>query len=143
MKQKNGAIELSFGMIFSVVLIIVFLAFGFYAITKFIDLQKTIQIEKFLSDLQSDVDKMWKSSQGSQTVEYMLPSNVVSVCFKDDEFENLQFSSNNIIRGKMIQHIDIEKTIGSDDSLCFQNADGKVSMTLVKNFGEVLVTVTE
>lgn len=141
--QNRGAIELSFGMIFSIVLIIVFLAFGFYAITKFLDLQKTIQIEKFMGDFQNDVDKMWKSSQGSQNVEYSLPTNIDAVCFEDDEFENLQFTSDSIIRGKKIANIDIAKTIGDGDSLCMQNINGKVSMTLVKNFGDVLVTITK
>jgi hypothetical protein len=141
--MKRGAIELSFGMIFSVILIITFLAFGIYGITKLLDLQKTIQIERFLSDFQSDVDKMWKSSQGSQVVEYTLPTNIVAVCFKEDEFENLQFTSNTIVRGKMIQHIDIKNSVGNSDSLCVQNVNGEVSMTLVKNFGEILVTITK
>lgn len=141
--KKRGAIELSFGMIFSIILIITFIAFGIYGITKFLDLQKTIQVEKFLRDVQSDIDKMWKSSQGSQSVEYSLPTNINAVCFKEDEFENLQFTSNKIIRGKMILHIDIAKTIGDKDSLCLPNVEGKVSMTLVKNFGDVLVTITE
>jgi len=142
MKSKRG-IELSFGSVFSTILIITFIAFGIYAITKFIDLQKTIQVEKFLSDFQSDIDKIWKSSQGSQVVEYQLPSNIISVCFKEDEFENLQFSSNKIIRGKMILNIDIEKTLGAEDFMCVQNIEGKIQMTLVKNFGEVLVTIKE
>ena len=141
-RGQRGAIELSFGTIFSIILIITFIAFGIYGITKFLDLQKTIQVEKFLRDFQSDIDKMWKSSQGSQTVSYALPTNIASICFREDEFENLQFTSNNIIRGKMILHIDITKTIGDEDSLCLQNTGGKVSMTLAKNFGDVLVTVT-
>jgi hypothetical protein len=141
--KRRGAIELSFGMIFSIVLIIIFLAFGFYAITKFLDLQKNIQTEKFLSDFQGDVNLMWKSQQGSQPRTYTLPTDITAVCFKNDEFENLQFSSNKIIRGKKILNIDIEKTIGDKDSLCMQNVNGKVSMTLVKNFGDVLVTITK
>lgn len=142
-RKNRGAIEMSFGTIFSIILIITFIAFGIYGIMKFLDLQKTIQVEKFLRDFQGDIDKMWKSSQGSQRIDYALPANIVSVCFKEDEFENMQFTSNNIIRGKMILHIDIEKTIGSEGSLCIQNVNGKVSMTLAKNFGEVLVTIAK
>jgi hypothetical protein len=140
-KNRRGAIELSFGMIFSVIMIIIFLAFGFYAITKFLDLQKTIQIEKFMHDFQNDVDIMWKSSQGSQRIDFTLPNNIKSVCFKEDEFENLQFSSDTIIRGKKINNIDIEKTLAGTSSLCIPNVNGKVSIVLAKNFGEVLVTI--
>jgi len=141
-KSKAG-IDFQFGSIFSTILIITFIVFGFYAITKFLDLQKTIQIESFMRDLQGDVDDMWKSTQGSRAVEYSLPNTIVSVCFKEDEFENMQFTSEKIIRGTNIEHIDIEKTIGSSDSLCAPNFEGKVKMILVKNFGEVLVTITK
>lgn len=143
MKKKRGAIDLSFGSIFSTILIITFIVFGIYGITKFLDLQKTVQIEKFFRDLQSEIDTMWKRAQGSQPVEYILPKNIEAVCFKEDEFENLQFRSERIIPGKNILNIDIDKTIGSSDALCIPNVDGKVKMVLVKNFGEVLVTITK
>jgi len=140
-RGSRGALELSFGMIFSIILIIIFLAFGFYAITKFIALQKTIQIESFLRDFQEDVDTMWKSNQGSQPLTYTLPSKITSVCFKNDEFQNLQFISNEIINGKMIEHIDIAKTTKDESPFCIQNVKGKISLRLAKDYGEALVTV--
>lgn len=143
MKNKSGVLDLSFGMIFSVILIIIFLAAGFYAITKFIALQQSIQIEKFMSDFQNDVDAMWKSPQGSQQVSYILPTKITSVCFKVDEFENLQFHSTEIIGGKMIQHLDIAKITEKENPFCISNIKGKVSFTIVKNYGETLVTVTK
>lgn len=139
--KKRGALELSFGMIFSIILIIVFLAFGFYAIMKFIDLQKTIQIENFLRDFQNDVDKMWKSSQGSQNLVYSLPNKISAVCFKNDEFQNLEFISKEIIKGKMIEHIDIEKITEDENPYCIQNVKGKISLTILKDYGETLVRV--
>jgi len=139
--KKRGALELSFGMIFSIILIIVFLAFGFYAIMKFIDLQKTIQIENFLRDFQNDVDKMWKSSQGSQNLVYSLPTKISAVCFKNDEFQNLEFISKEIIKGKMIEHIDIEKITEDENPYCIQNVKGKISLTILKDYGETLVRV--
>ncbi len=140
-RGKRGALELSFGMIFSIILIIFFIAAAIYAITKFLDFQNTIKIEKFGSDLQADVDNLWKSTQGSYAREYNLPSKIQAVCFTDDEFENMQFVSTNIIRGKMIAHLDITATLGGRDSLCFDNIQGKVSMTLKKDYGENLVTI--
>jgi hypothetical protein len=140
-KKRRGALELSFGMIFSIILIIVFLAFGFYAITKFIALQHTIQIENFLRDFQDDVNKMWKSSQGSQNLVYSLPTKINAVCFKNDEFQNLEFISKEIIKGKMIEHIDIEKTTKEENPFCIQNVKGKISLRIVKDYGETLVRV--
>ena len=140
-RGKKGAIELSFGMIFSLILIIVFLAFGFYAITKFIALQKTIQIENFLRDFQNDVDTMWKSSQGSTPYTYSLPTSITSVCFRNDEFQNLEFNSKGIIKGKMIEHIDIAKITKNESPFCIGNVKGKITIRLVKDYGEILVSV--
>jgi hypothetical protein len=139
--NRSGQLNISFGMIFSIILIIIFLAFGFYAIKKFLDLQSSVQIEKFLSDFQSDVDKMWKSVQGSQVVKYTLPTKITSVCFQEDEFENLKFVSKNVIPGKTINNIDIEKSIGNNQSLCIPNVKGKVIFTITKDYGEILVTI--
>jgi len=143
MKKRGGGgqLEISFGMIFSIILIIIFLAFGFYAITKFIGLQNSIQIENFLRDFQNDVDGMWKSNQGSQNLVYSLPNQIISVCFKNDEFQNLQFTSSGIIKGKMIEHIDIAKTTKDESPLCIQKIKGKISLTIVKEYGETLVSV--
>jgi hypothetical protein len=141
-ENRKGQMEISFGMIFSIILIIVFLAFGFYAIKKFIDLQQDIQVQTFLQNFQDDVNKMWKSPQGSQSLSYSLPDKISSVCFQKDEFENLKFTSNSIIHGKEIDNLDISKTIKNENPFCIQNTKGKISMNLVKNYGETLVTVT-
>ncbi|VVB82073.1 Uncharacterised protein [uncultured archaeon] len=140
--KKRGQIELSFGMIFSIILIIIFLGFGIYAIIKFLQFQESIQISTFSSDFQSDVNKMWKSSQGSQVVTYTLPSKIISVCFvKGDKFQNMRFTSSNIIPGKMIENIDINKTTQTQSPLCILNTKGKVNFTIAKDYGENLVTI--
>jgi|WetSurMetagenome_2_1015567.scaffolds.fasta_scaffold267055_2 hypothetical protein len=139
---KKAQANISFGMIFSILLIIIFLAFGFYAITKFIEMQQTVQIQQFGKYLQEDVDKMWKSVQGSQQVTYTLPKKVTSVCFQNDEFQNLKFVSASPISGKQINNIDILNTIGNQDSLCIINTEGKVKMRLSKEYGETLVTIS-
>jgi hypothetical protein len=140
-RGRKGQLQLSFGMIFSIILIIVFIAFGFYAITKFIDLQKTIQIENFLRDFQNDVDKMWKSPQGSQVITYSLPTKITSICFVDDEFQNLKFTSNEIIVGKMIENLNMAEITAVENPFCIGNIKGKIRLTIAKDFGETLVRV--
>jgi hypothetical protein len=140
--DKTGQMNLSFGMIFSIILIVIFLAFGVYAIIKFLELQESIQVSTFLNDFQNDVNKMWKSSQGSQSVKYTLPKKISAVCFQQDEFENLKFTSERIIRGKIIENIDITKITKDENPFCIQSVNGKISMTISKNFGEHLVTIT-
>jgi len=133
--------KLSFGMIFSIILIIIFIAFAFYAILKFLGLQDSVKLAQFGDDLQSDIDKMWKGSQGSQEVEYSLPTKIRSVCFKDEEYENMVFRSDKFVEGRKIEHIDIENTLAGEDSFCIENINGKVKMVIEKEYGEALVTI--
>jgi uncharacterized protein (UPF0333 family) len=141
--MKRGQFEMSFGMIFSIILIIIFIAFAFYAITKFLQLQDTIKISQFESNLQSDINKIWKSPEGSQNVEYLLPSQITAVCFQNDSFQNLVFNSQNIIPGTMINNIDIAGIIGSNKQFCVNNIQGKVDMVIKKDYGDALVTITK
>jgi hypothetical protein len=133
--------KLSFGMIFSIFLIIVFLAFAIYVIIKFLNMQNLIQIETFQNNLQANVNKMWQSQQGSLEVKYNLPEKITAVCFIDDDYQNLMFESENPIDGEYIENIDIDFITSGQTRYCIENIDGKVSMTLVKDYGETLVKI--
>ena len=67
--MKRGQMKLSFGMIFSIILIIIFISFAFYAIQKFLSIQNSVQVGKFVNEFQQNVDKIWKGSQGSEKKE--------------------------------------------------------------------------
>lgn len=142
MKQKRGQMEISFGMIFSIILIIIFLAAGIYGITQFLNFQKTVQIDKFMSDFQNDINTMWKSPQGSEPLTYTLPTDIISVCFKNDQFQNLQFTSAHPINGVLIENINIENITAKENPYCIQNVKGQITLTIVKDYGETLVRVT-
>ncbi len=158
--------KLSFGMIFSIILIIVFLAFAIYAITKFLGIQKSVQVGQFVNSIQQDVDKMWKGSQGSVEYEYRLPSGIEYVCLTDFyspkkgdellkydklkmafyEFENLVFypvGTGEGIDSYNLKHIDISKITEINNPVCFPNVKGKVKMTIKMNPGDSLVTVAK
>ena len=135
--------EISFGMIFSIILVIFFLAFGFYAIIKFIELQQSVQIETFLDDFQEDVNAIWKSPQGSQSRTYVLPTKIIAVCFKDDSDMNLEFTSEEIIPGDYIENLNFEKITEKEDPFCVNNIQGKVNFVISKEYGETLVTVNK
>ncbi len=139
--KKKGQLKLSFGMIFSIFLIIIFLSVAVYAIIKFIDMQKTIQVKLFMDNLQADVNQMWQSQQGSQTKEYSLPNSINAVCFID-ESQNLMFDSEKIVDRGKIEHIDIGKITSSENPYCIDNIGGKIRMIVIKEYGESLVTIT-
>ena len=156
--------KLSFGMIFSIILIIIFISFAFYAIQKFLGIQDAVKVGQFADGLKSDIYKMWNANQGSQKIEYFLPKKIEYVCFVDYsspkkgvnqefymelkqlyyEYENLIFypvGSAEAINAIEIKHIDIEKITEKENPFCVENIKGKVKMTIKKDYGESLVMV--
>ena len=140
--KKQGQMKMSFGMIFSIILIIIFLAFAFYGIKKFLAMQDAIQINQFMENLQTDVDKVWKSQSSSQEVEYRLPKKIYEICFIDDEGGNLILKFEEIYDRTNIENLDIVNTLGSKKNLCIET-EGQVKFILSKDYGETLVTIKE
>ena len=157
--------KLSFGMIFSIILIIIFIAFAFWGIMKFLDYQKKIQIGQFINYFQEDVDKMWKGSHGSVEKTYNLPKSVDYVCFTDfskqglgvnselysdfqlvssGEESNMFFypvSAAQGLESVRVNHIDIVKITEQENPYCI-NTEGEVEMSIKINIGDTLVTIT-
>ncbi len=156
--------QLSFGMIFSIILIIVFLVFAIYAITKFLNLQEGVQVGQFFNDLQNDVDKMWKGGQGSSEYTYRVPTSVEYVCFADFnspkrgdnqdkysqlqltfyEFENMIFypvGSAEGLDSYNLRHINITEITKIENPFCVENLKGKTKLTIRMNPGDSLVTI--
>ncbi len=140
--QTRGAMELSFGMLFSIILIIIFIAFAIYGIGKFLNLQKNIQTKTFVNDLQFDIDKLW-NSQGSQPVEYSLPASVEKVCFSEFEKDiNLEIRGEKLIGDYNVKHAkisdDFSKGKGGN---CISVENRKIKLQLEKDSGEALVRI--
>lgn len=79
--NKKGQLQLSFGMIFSIIIIIATVAIALYVIIHFINLSKCTQISMFYSGLKEDVDKAWASPVSSEIYTGSLPSGIDYVCF--------------------------------------------------------------
>ena len=162
--QTKGAMEMSFGMIFSIILIIFFLSFAFFGIRTFLGVQDTAKTSKFLNDLQSDVEQVWKSSQTSQEKEYFLPGKKVQVCFADfsvdkrggkaqiyDELKRAYYGDENLVfypvvfgesESSEIIYLNLTRITENENPFCIENVDGKVRLRLTKDFTDSLVTIT-
>ena len=163
MKNK-GEMNLSFGMIFSIIMIIIFVTFAFYAIQKFLGFSYAAQTGKFTNDLQRDVDGIWQGSEGNEDEEYIIPGKIKYVCFLDfsslsrgqnakfyDELKQIYFGEENMFFYPVgsgegfdsvnVKHVDIFKTTERDNPLCFPNVNGKINVALKKDFNEALVTI--
>ena len=135
--------KLSFGMIFSIILIVIFIAFAFYGIGKFLGFQKGVEIEKFVADLRSDIEKVWKGSSSSVNVDYDVPADVLRVCFEDDDKieENMVIRYEKKIDRFELDYLDIEKITADENSFCIESENSKIKMHLQKDFGESKVTI--
>ena len=83
MKDKRGMIEMSFQMIFSLILIAAFLYAAFVGIKYFMGTSDQVKINSFVSDLQSKVDQAYMTTEISETYSFSLPARIKSVCFAD------------------------------------------------------------
>ena len=162
--KKNAQMQLSFGMIFSIILIVFFLAFAFFGIRAFLGVQDSAKTAKFLNDFQSDVEKVWKSAQSSENEEYTLPAERSFACFVDfsssargakngiyNELKRAYYGKENIVfypldfegtESAEIKYIDLASITENENPFCISNVNGKVKLRLVKDFSDRLVRIT-
>ncbi len=147
MKNKSGELNLSFGMIFSIFLIIMFLAFGFYGIKEFLKFQAQTQISLFAEDLQNDVTELWQSGVETDWArDYTVSMEVTQVCFEKNTMGNLIINTKETAKlgtydRKNIDYIDLTKMIGDQNRFCIDNVKGKINVLLSLGEGETLVTI--
>jgi len=148
MEEKRGQMKVSFGMIFSIILIIFFIAFAVYAIYKFLGVQSFANTQQFTDNLQKDVDTIWSSAQATQPETYSLSTSISEICFTNPGSagsDNLLLYDKSGVpkQSASIKHLNITAMIPAGQSeKCFNNANGKVSLVIEKDFGENLVRIT-
>lgn len=79
--DKRGQLQLSFSMLFSIIIIIATIAVAIYFISNFLETSRCAQINLFKNNLQEKIDEVWRSAQAQQTFEINLPTKVDEVCF--------------------------------------------------------------
>jgi hypothetical protein len=79
--NKRGQLDISFSMIFTILIIIVTIAVASYVIFKFVNLNKCQQITTFYSDFDKEVRNAYSSGlyEGNRT--YLLDKGIKAVCF--------------------------------------------------------------
>lgn len=149
--------HLSFGVIFSIILIIAIIAVAFYVITNFLSLSQCSQIGLFYEDLESHINKAWLSTIHQDTFNGNLPSDIESVCFgnpkqapanyKDEYNELLKYTRDNNVflyppkkacpnlEAKKIEHFRTE------EFFCIPLKNNEIQIKTRKDRFDQLVTV--
>ena len=165
-KKAEGALDMSFSMIFSIILIVFFILVAFMAIRYFLKLQNCARAGDFVSSFQAKVTEAWYSQKSNYEFKSILPSGIEYVCFTDlskglsgekenvlDELEFYQggFEANMILypKGKTcdmpvhnIAHLDLAKITKAKNPYCIEVNKGQVIINLEKGYVDRLVTVS-
>ena len=86
--MKKGQIDISFSMIFSVILIVLIIGVAFYAISFFLNLSECNKIAFFYNDLKEETQKAVKSAGYRDEFKKILPEKIEWVCFGDLKAES-------------------------------------------------------
>ena len=79
--DKKGQVQLSFGMIFSIIIIVATLAVAGYITVKFLNTGTSVSCKLFYSDLQKKIDKAWYEDFTHDVFSANAPRGVKEVCF--------------------------------------------------------------
>ncbi len=79
--DERGSIEISFGMIFSIIVMIAIIGVAVYAITAFLQIGKVTEMSLFYQRFQENVDGAWSSATTNKVVSLSIPKQISFVCF--------------------------------------------------------------
>ena len=153
-------------MLFSVILIAVFIVVAFMVIKHFLNIGDCAKLAIFLDDFQSEITKTWNANSGTFPFEKALPGGIEYVCFADfsesirgsyvDIGEDLSIYEGNRanlffypptkacdIPIKYISHIDIPNTIKNENPYCIKAKAGKINMVIKKGFNQNVTVLRE
>jgi len=163
-KKGQGVIGLSFGTIFSIILIIFFVIVAFVVIKAFLGTQKCAQVGIFRSDFQEEITKAWNSPKQISMFKATLPSALNYVCFanfsKRFKGEYLEIGEDiSIYEGEdanlflypiekacdipyhKINHLDLEAITSEKNPYCIMIKKGEVEIEIKKELGDRIVRV--
>jgi hypothetical protein len=161
-RKAQETIGMSFGTIFSIILIIFFIIVAFIAIRYFLELRSCTEISSFVNELQSGIDTAWNSQKSDFEFKSNLPSGIKQVCFfnyskslsKGDISEEISFYSNlenNLylypqakacdIPSFTLKHINLLEITKIKNPYCIPVENGKIIIRIQKSFDSAQVTL--
>ena len=160
-KKAQESFGISYGVIFSIILIIVIIGVAFYAISNFLSINECSETGFFYDDLQKEIDKAWTSDQYRDSFKGGLPFGIEKVCLGNltqtcgsdcairNEFASIYSSSGsaniflyppekaceNRLFSNVLSHVNIS------EFFCIDADNDKVEIKLEKMSSDVLVRV--
>ena len=166
-KRAQEVMGMSFGVIFSIILIVFFIVITLIVIKAFLGQKDCAEMGIFLDRLNAQVKKAWNSDSGTFEFKGNLPSKLDYVCFANVsgnptiESDSKMWRRLTLFKGKnaniffyptekacempyhYIPHLDLKNTLSSDNPLCFEIDKGKVVFEVQKKRGSGLVQINK
>lgn len=160
-KRGQQAIGMSFGMIFAIFLIVVFVVIAFIAVNSFLDIGGTASVGLFYDELQDAVSNALRSGESNRKFAIDLPSGIEKICFanlsmlpKNDDYGDYDvisdyefYEANTFLvppekaqgmAWKLIDRIDVSKITEDRNPYCVDVDDG---LKIRKEFTSRLVWI--
>jgi hypothetical protein len=166
-KKGQEVMGMSFGVIFSIFLIVFFIVITLIVIKAFLGQKDCAEVGIFIDRLKTEVKKSWNSNSGTYLFKGNVPSKLEYICFANVSGDPTIESSSQMWRdltlyvGKnaniffypaekacempyhYIPHLDLGEIISSDNPLCIPVNKGKVSFEVEKKRGSGLVQINK
>ncbi|MFH0808496.1 MAG: hypothetical protein V1888_02670 [archaeon] len=161
-KRGQQALGMSFGMIFAIFLILVFIVIAFIAVGYFLNLGESAGVGLFYNELQSAVDGAMSGQEIDRNFVINLPSDIESICFANlsatitkpgAEYDAIRdyevYDANTFLvppekaqgmQWKLIDRINITKITSIKNPYCVSTND---DLRIVKGFYDRLVCFGE
>jgi len=159
-KKGQGTMGMPFGVIFSIFLIIVFVAIAFIAVEYFLDIGRASSVGMFYSELQEEIDEAWTSQSTEINFEVDLPSGIKTICFANlsnkitmpgEDYQMIEkykvYDANVFLLPpektenmpwKTIKHSNLTKIIEERNPYCLEVSNG---LKIKKDFYDKLVVI--
>lgn len=132
--MKKGQIDLSFGMIFSIIVIIATIAVAFYFIQKFVSSGECTSMGLMREDLQDTIDKVWASPFGTETFIGKPGSGIEKICFGNMSKVALKYSLVKEELNRYLNQGDNFYMYPPEEACKGSMASGKLNHIYVQNF---------
>ena len=164
-KKSQQVLGMSFGTIFSILLIIFFVIITFIVLKKFLFTSDCTRVGMFIDGFDEAVQDAWNSQKDTLEFSKSLPKDIEYVCFADfeksrtGEFEKpigfdiwvFEGSGSNVLfypseeacnmRHFYNKHLDINDLTKRNNPNCFKTDKGKITLTLIKEYNSRYVKI--
>lgn len=159
-KRGQETMSIPFGLIFSIILIVVFLVIAFVAVKYFLDLSDCTGVGQFYDNFQSKIDEAYKTGTSSFKFKPNLPSNIDKICIFNytgevtNKIDGKDITNKDPVATvyllpqgnacsmyfKEIKHLDVGKLTENKNPRCFESNS---SLIIKKDFYDKFVSIEQ